>query len=42
MRGSLFKSLVLTNRSIDPGSVDSLVNMVNRFDFSLFVHFLIF
>ena len=41
-RRSLFKSLVLTNRSTGPGPVNYLVNVVNGFDFSYFVHFLIF
>ena len=36
-RESLFKSPALTNQSTGPGPVDRLVNMVNGFDFSLFV-----
>ena len=36
--GSLFKSLVLTNRSTSPDLVDHLVNAVNGLTF---VHFLV-
>ena len=41
-RESLFKSSVSMNWSTGPGLIDRLVNAVNGFNFSHFVHFLIF